>query len=92
MRLGMITQYKPGTIYGIEILNIFSERVVYSLTQKKYKYYDAEYYVKGSRIGDIPKTWFMEAYQLNTLIWERKQICKNAIHIRNEIIKKLFAY
>jgi hypothetical protein len=64
MKLGVITRYKIGyVIFGIRIINIFPERVIYNYITNKYKYYGTEYYISFKN-----KLYFLEEWQLTNLI------------------------
>jgi hypothetical protein len=69
-------KYKIGfKAHGLEVLEIFPENVQKNHIDGKYKYYPTEYYVRydcGRGVGK--EVWFMEEYQINSLLakWQRK--------------------
>ena len=69
--------YKVGyNHYGIEIIRIHKEFVEYSYSHKKWTYYPNQYYILAEG-----KLWFFYEYELNTIIGERKYICKHVTEI-----------
>ena len=77
MGIGTITQYQISyEAYGIKVLNIFPQSVVYNHVKKKYDWYDTVYYIKYNN-----KVYFVQNYQMNTLINKRKLICQEVIKI-----------
>jgi|WetSurMetagenome_2_1015567.scaffolds.fasta_scaffold39004_3 hypothetical protein len=80
--IGMITKYKIGDkFYGITILGIYCERYVINYNKKMPKYYGTEYYVKFHS-----NLYFLEEYQINTLICSQKQKFERIKQLINEFI------
>jgi hypothetical protein len=82
-RIGLITKYKIGDIfYGIHILGIYGERCVINYNKQVPKYYGTEYYVKFHH-----KLYFLEEYQINTLIYRQKEQYKRIKELVHQFTK-----
>lgn len=83
MRMGMITKYKIGDkFYGLHILGIFGESYVTNYNNKTPKYYNTEYYVKFRN-----RLYFLEEYQINSLVCRQKEQFKRIKELVRQLIK-----
>lgn len=84
----MKTTWQIGDeFYGIKILGIFHERYVTRhdrIGNRPAKYYGTEYYVKFHN-----KLYFLEEYQISTLIWKQKQMYKRIKELVRQLILML---
>jgi hypothetical protein len=77
--------YKVGyNMYGIEILRVHKEHVLFNYKKNRWKYYPTQYYTK---IGQ--DLWFYYEYELNTIIGKREYICLTILKIVKELKIKL---
>ena len=85
MGLGTITKYKLGQeIYGITILRVFPENVVFNYKRNTYKYFGTQYYVRHNK-----RVYFLEDYHIDKFVDNQKKECERILNIARSLKIKL---